>query len=110
MHPDLERLLSEDEMARAGVDAAAAAAATRLDVVRADVARQHEERLRQLQRDLDATIAEIVARADRDVSARRAKREALTREHAAGAAGFVDRAVEAFVQIVRDGPSLKGPS
>ncbi len=107
MHPDLERLLSEDETARAGVERAQSAAHANLDMARANLAREREERLRQLQQELDETIAQMLAEADREVERRCALRSAHTRANAARGAALVDRAADLWGQIVREGPPPK---
>ncbi|MBI3403046.1 MAG: hypothetical protein HY048_16660 [Acidobacteria bacterium] len=108
MHPDLERLISEDETARAGVDAASSAARARLEAVRADVACQREARLRQLDQALERSVTQILDEADREAGRRRARREAHSREAAARGAALVDRAADLWVRIVREGPAPKG--
>lgn len=107
VHPDLERLLSEDETARAGVDRARSAAHANLDLARASLAREREERLRQLQQALDRTIAQMLTEADREVERRCAQRNAHTRANAARGAALVDRAADLWGQIVREGPPPK---
>lgn len=109
MHSDLERILSEDEAARAGVDAARSRAGAQLETVRADLARQREARLRELQQELDRSVAQILAEADREVERRRAQREAGAQDQAAHAATLIDRAADLWVQIVREGPSPGAP-
>ena len=88
MHPDLDRLLSEDETARAGVDRARSAAHANLDVARANLVREREERLRQLQQELDRMIAQMLAEADREVERRGAQRNVHSVANAARAAGY----------------------
>ena len=107
VHPDLERLLSEDETARAGVDRARSAAHANLDVARANLAREREERLRQLQQELDRMIAQMLAEADREVERRGAQRNVHSVANAARGAALVDRAADLWGQIVREGPPPK---
>lgn len=110
MHPDLERLISEDETARAGVNGAASAAHARLEAVRAGVAREREARRRQLEQALDDSVTQILAEADREVARRRARREVHSREAAARSAALIARAADLWLQIVREGASPKGPT
>ena len=102
MHPVLERLLSEDESARAGVDAARSTACAQLDVVRADLAHQREARLQELRRDLDQTVAQILADAESETDRRRTLREAHAREVAARTAALVERGAELWMQVIRE--------
>ena len=101
MHPDLERLVSEDEVARAGVEAARTRARTALEAVRADLARQRETRLHALQQDIDRSNAQILAEGDRDVARRRATRDAHVRQEAARTATLIDRGADLWVRIIR---------
>ncbi|MBZ5558077.1 MAG: hypothetical protein LAO77_12455 [Acidobacteriia bacterium] len=109
MHPDLERISSEDETSRAGVNGAASAARARLEAVRAEVAREREERRRRLEAALDASVGQILDETDREVARRRARREAHSREAVARSAPLVARAADLWVRIVREGPAPKGP-
>lgn len=108
MHPDLERLLSEDETARAAVDAARSRADAQLEAVRADLARQREARFGELQQDLDRSVAQILAEGDREVEHRRALRETRAREDAARTATLVGRGADLWVHIIRAGPTARG--
>jgi hypothetical protein len=108
MHSDLERLLSEDEAARAGVEAAASKKRVQLETVRADLARRRDERLRELRQELDRTVSQILAEAERELERRRAQRETRTRENAARTSTLVDRAADLWMHIVREGTALRG--
>lgn len=103
MHPDLERLLSEDEAARAGVEDARTRARARLDAVREELASQRHARLGELQRDLDRTLAQIRDDADRELKRRQAQRDQRGRDDAERTDTFVDAAADAWVDIVRSG-------
>lgn len=107
MHSDLERLLSEDEAARAGVEAARSRARARLETVRAGLARQREARLRELHEELDRSVAQILAEGEREVERRRAQREAHAQEDDARAATLIERGADVWVQIIRHGASLR---
>jgi hypothetical protein len=108
MNPEVARLLSEDEAARAGVDSARARARAQLETARTDLAAEREARSRELQQDLDRAVAQILAEGDRVVERRRAQREARAREDAAGTASLIERGTELWVQIVREGPGPRG--
>jgi predicted NBD/HSP70 family sugar kinase len=108
VHPDLERIIGEDEVARAAVDAAAARVAASLDAVKQALASERERRLGELRARVNATVAAIVADSDAEVARRRAARESFERERAAAAAAAIDAAVDLFVTIVRDGPPARG--
>jgi len=105
MHADLERLLAEDETARAAVDAARARARTQLETVRTDLARQRESRLRDVRQELDRTVAQILAEGDRESERRRARREAHDRAEAERTAPLIARGADLWLQMVREGPS-----
>jgi hypothetical protein len=107
MHSDLERLLSEDEAARASVEAARSRARVALETVRADLACQREARLRELQQELDRSVAQILAEGDGEVERRRAQREAHAREDTARTETLIERGADLWVQIVRKGASLR---
>lgn len=108
MHSDLERLLSEDESARAGVESARSRARAQLEVVRADLARGRETRLRELQQELEESVAQILARGDTEVERRRAQREAHAREDAARTETLVERGADLWLQVIREGPLPRG--
>jgi hypothetical protein len=103
MHPDLERLLSEDETARAGIASAQSRAGIQLEAVRADLARKRETRLRELQQDLNRTVQQILTDGDREVARRRAQRDAHARKEAERTATLVGRGADLWIRIVREG-------
>jgi hypothetical protein len=108
MHPDLERLLSEDEAARGGVEDARARARARLDAVREELASRRHARLGELQRDLDRTLAQIQDDTDHEVERRQAQRHQRGRDDAERTDAFVDAAADAWVDIVRSGRISRG--
>lgn len=108
MHPDLERIIGEDEIARAAVDAATARAQASLESVRHELAATRERRLTDLSERLDATIARIAADSDSEIARRRTAREGFERERAAGAARATNEAVDLFVSILREGSRERG--
>lgn len=108
VHPDLERIVVEDEMARAAVDAAAAAGGRRVDAAHADIAQARDQRLRELAQQVDDAVAAIRSASERDSALRREHREAFGRERAAASATAVDEAVALFVAIVREGAPPRG--
>ena len=103
MNADVERILSEDETARAAVDGARSRARIALEAARADLAHARQARLEQLERDLERTIADILSAGDREVARRRTAREARSRDIAARAAEGTDAAAGMWVHIVRTG-------
>ena len=108
MHSDLERVVSEDEAARAGVEAAAGRAREQLEAVRADLSRRREERFGELQQEVDRAFAQILAESDREVERRRAQRETHSREDAARSAALIERAADLWVHIIREGVTPRG--
>jgi hypothetical protein len=104
---DLDRVISEDEIARAGVERAAAAVRERVEAERARIAGERPARLRLLAEKVDEAVARILADADRDVAARRAHRERLMNEHVARGEHILEGAAGAFAGIIRDGPRKK---
>lgn len=109
MDPDLERVLSEDESARASVERAASAARARLERERATIAREREDRRRILERELDAAVATRLADADREAAGRAVQRADRIRACSARADTLLDKAIETYVSILRDGPPAKLP-
>ena len=88
-------------MARASLAAAAQTAAQALAVVREEVARARDERLRQLTAQVDLAVNDIRAATDRETAARRERRAAYEQERAQAAAAIVDDAVAICVAIMR---------
>ena len=107
MDPDLERLLSEDEAARAGVESARTRARAQLEAVRAELGEARDARSRERQRDLDRAVAGILADGDREVALRRTQREARAQDDAARSAPLVTRGAELWLQIVREGVDVR---
>ena len=103
MDPDLARLLSEDEAARAGVESARIRARAQLEAARAELAQARDARSRERQRDRDRAVAEVLADGDRESARRRTQREARARDDAARSAPLLTRGAELWVQIVREG-------
>ena len=103
MHPDLERILSEDDAARAGVDAARSHAAARLEQVRAGIGAERAARLQALGREVDDAVAQIAAEGDREVERRRVLREQRSTEVAERTAPLSAKAADVWVGIVRPG-------
>jgi hypothetical protein len=104
MSSDFERLLSEDEAARAGVEAARLRAAARLERARAEIAGQREARVRALQRDVDRQVEQIGDEAQREIERRRSQGDASRRERAARTAPIAARAVDLWLRVVRGSP------
>jgi hypothetical protein len=107
MHADLEAIVSSDEAARARVDAAGTRAARQIETARAGIGAAREARRRGLEQEAAGEIAAILADADREAAAIRERRAVY--EGAGSEARPIDRAVERFVRIVRDGPGEGGP-
>lgn len=95
---DLERLVSEDGIARAAFDRAAAMARQRVEVERSRLAEAHAAHLLLIERTIEDAVARILADADRDVAERRAHRERWRKGHAARA----DRLADAGAVLVAD--------
>ena len=107
MTAELDRVIGEDEIARAGVERAAAAARERVEAERARLAEERAARLRLLAEKVDEAVARILADADRDVAARRAHRQRWMHEHIARGEHLMEGAAGAFAGIIRDGPRKK---
>ncbi len=107
MHLDLERVVAEDETARAQVDTAASMARARVAAAQAELARARDDRLHRLQQQVDEAVATILEDTDREVTRRRSQRERDARERAARADAILESAVDVYVRIVRDGPDVQ---
>ena len=103
MHPDLDRLIAEDEMARASVEAAAAAGERRIEAARVGIAAARDRRLRELAQQVDETVDAIRNASERDAALRREHRKAFETERSTAAAATLDEAVALLVSVVRDG-------
>ena len=110
MHPDLERIIGEDEIARAAVDAATTRSHAGLESARQELAVARERRLAELRERVDATVAAIGAESDAEIVRRRAARESFEKERAAVSARATDEAVTLVVAILREGPPARGRS
>ena len=108
MHPDLERIVTEDEIGRATVDAAAARSQARLEASRQTLADARQARLRELQERLAAAVKAIDDETERAVMNRRAQRASFERERRARSSATIDDAAAVFTAIVREGSI--GPS
>jgi hypothetical protein len=108
MSSDLDRLLAEDEAARAGVEAARLRAAARLERARRELAGQREARSSALQHDVDRQVAQIDVEAELEIERRRSQSEACRRERAARAGPLVERAVDLWLEVVRGSPREPG--
>ena len=110
MHPDLERIVVEDEVGRAAVDAATVKAQEGIEAARQELAASRQARRDDLERQLHASIDAIEREIDAEVERRRSRRALFERERLTGAGAAFDEAVDAFVSIVRDGPGEESPS
>lgn len=110
MNPDLELLLSADEEARARVEAARRSAEARLASAREGADRRRQETARTREAALEHEVQAIGEDADRQVEARRRRRERYVSGLSEAAAKALPAAVEAWVRIVRDGPPGEGPA
>ena len=106
MDVDLERIVSEDETAHAGVERAARAAREWVEAERKRIGEERESKLRMWSARVDEAVARILAEAERDVAARRAHRERWLREHVQGGHAPLDAAAT-FVNILRERPRKK---
>ena len=107
MSADVERLLAEDEAARAGVDAAETRARDQIARVRAEIAAARAARLAELERQVGRTIADIGDAGEREAERRRTVRNARARERAQRASALVTDAAAIWVRIVRCGSGTK---
>jgi hypothetical protein len=104
---ELERIVSEDEAARAGVERAGHAARERVDEERQRLGADREAQRRLLAKKIDDAVARILADAEQEVAARRAHRERWLTEYAARAEVLLETGAVAFVGIIRDRPRKK---
>lgn len=108
MHPDLERIVAEDEIGRAGVDAATARCRERIDGAKAAIAAERQARHDALAQQLDGALRAIDDETDREVIARQSRRESYAHERAVAAEAAVDDAVDVFIAIIRSGHGPEG--
>jgi hypothetical protein len=104
---ELERLVSEDEAAHAGVGRTERAARERVDVERQRLESEREAQRQLLSKKIDDAIARILSDAEQDVAARRARRERWLEEYAARAEAVLETGADTFVGIIRDRPRKK---
>ena len=104
---DLDRLVSEDEAAWAGLERVAAAAAAQVDAERMRLADAQAARLQAIAARVDEAVARILADAERDVAERRARRERWLTDHAARAERLLDVAADTVAGFLRDRPRKK---
>lgn len=107
MNIELERIVSEDEAAHAGVERAGLAARARVDAERQRLAADRAAKHQVLAKKIDDAVARILADAEQDVAARRAHRERWLQEYAARAEALLETGVASFVAIIRDRPRKK---
>ena len=107
MNVNLERIVAEDEAARAGVEEAARTTRDRLEAERKRLQEERDARRRMLSARVDAAVARILADAEHDVAVRRARHERWQQEHAHHGDTLLDRTAETFVDILRDRPRTK---
>ena len=107
MHIELDRIVAEDEAARAGVERSERAARERVDQERQRLDTEREARRRELSKKIDDAVARILFDAERDVTARRARRARWLEEHASQAAALLEPGAAMFVGIIRDRPRKK---
>jgi hypothetical protein len=104
---ELERIVSEDEAAHAGVERAGHAARARVEGERQRLEAEREAQRQLLAKRIDDAVARILADAERDVAARRAHRERWLNEYAARVEAVLETGAETFVGIIRDRPRKK---
>jgi hypothetical protein len=104
---DLERLVSEDEVARAEVERAAAAARARVESARVRLTEARAAHLRVVERTVDDAVARILADAERAVAERRAHRERWMKEYAARADRLADAGAVLVAGILCERPRKK---
>jgi hypothetical protein len=107
VNTQLDRILREDEAARAAADRAADSARDRIEAERRRLAEEREAKLQSLAARVDEAVARILADAERDVAERREHRAAWIKEHIAQADSLVEAAAASFARIVREGPRKK---
>jgi hypothetical protein len=107
MNTELERIVSEDDAAHAGVDRIRQTARQRVDQERQRLEAEREAKHHLLSKAIDDAIAKILADAERDVAARRAHRERWLKEYASRAEGLLETGAAMFVGIIRDRPRKK---
>jgi hypothetical protein len=107
VHSELDRIVAEDEAARAGVGRIERSARERVNQERQRLEADRETRRRELSKKIDDAVARILADAEQDVAARRARRARWLEDHASRAEALLEAGAAAFVGIIRDRPRKK---
>ena len=107
MNIELNRIVAEDDAALAGVERTGRSARERVDQERTRLEADREARRRDLSKKVDDAVATILADAEQDVAARRARRARWLEEHASRAEALLDAGAAIFVGIIRDRPRKK---
>ena len=109
MNIELNRISAEDDTALAGVERIGRSARDRVDQERQRLEADREARRRELSKKVDDAVARILADAEQDVAARRARRARWLEEHAshADADALLEAGAASFVAIIRDRPRKK---
>ena len=105
MDVDLTVIVVADEEARAHVQAARAAAASRVDRLRRDVDAERAARLDALRSQAALAVAGIEEQAQRTLHERQAARVRSVEARRRAAEAALDAAAEVYARIVMDGPS-----
>jgi hypothetical protein len=104
---DLNRIILEDETARAGVQRSAAAARERIEAEQKRLEADRDERLRLLLEKVDVAVARLLADAERDVAERRGHRRRWLKEQASRLDALAEPGAMTVVTILRDRPRKK---
>jgi hypothetical protein len=104
---DLDRIILEDEAARAAVERSGAAARDRVEAERMRLEADREARLRILTGRIDEAVARLLADAEHDVAERRARRERWLKEQAARFEALREAGALTVATIVGDRPRKK---
>ena len=107
MNIELERIVSEDEAAHAGVERAGHAARARVDEERHRLEADRQAQRHQLAKRIDVAVARILADAEVDVAVRRTRRERWLKDYVARAEASLETGAGTFVGIIRDRPRKK---
>jgi hypothetical protein len=104
---ELNRIRAEDDTALAGVERIGRSARDRVDQERQRLEADREARRRELSKKVDDAVARILADAEQDVAARRARRARWLEEHASHADALLEAGAASFVAIIGDRPRKK---
>jgi DNA-binding SARP family transcriptional activator len=104
---ELERSVSEDEAAHAGVERTAHSARDRTDEGRRRLETEREAQRRLLSKRIDDAVDRILADAEQNVAARRAHREDWLKEYVSRADTLLETGADTCVGIIRDRPRKK---